>query len=538
MCSNLSLKLFALFISGFLVSMGFPSTTFLNQGLGIVLPFALIPLFYILNKKNLLTACGYLWFFGFVVQLFAFFWISQPIIYFSNLTPALAYPLYIFISALTALYFPFLFSPLLFEKWYLKRHPNKKIPIAILALAMVLLEILLPRFFNWSFGSLMSSELYINQLASIFGFNGISFLIFFTNLSLARMINSTPRSFTPFRMTVFTLGTNALLWGAVLIFGFFRVEYMQKLLVNLPTTRVAYVQPNFTFNSYASLPLPTKNSQNQSLDTLFNMSMQAIQKSLAKDGKYPDLLVWPESAAPNLFLFTPKDVLVTKNFVAKIKVPLLIQTIKWDLADLKKMGFEHAPLWSISFVIYPDGRKGPDFEKWVPMPFGESVPLEGTFPILGKIYRQIFQNASKVEIGKSYDALAYTQNNFVAPLICFDSIFPTLPRLEALKGKASIFVNQGNFVWMVKSNAGFEFSIVDQFRAIENARSLLFVTNTGPTMAFDPLGRIILKPTELLTQSFGFIDLPVYQGTTFYSRFSTWPILILGFISILLWFLL
>jgi len=545
------LKYIGFILSGILVSMGFPGYQFPTLGYGIVLPFSLIPLFIAIetlpkihaihsnlkehytsfspNQRAFQTFIAF-WIFGFVIQIFAFFWISKPIIYFSSLKPYIAYPMYVGISLLTSLYFPFIFSPIIFKTWYSTRHPNKKFPLAALAMCVVLLEIAAPRFFNWTFGSLMHSEIYISQIASIFGFNIISFFIIFTSLSLAKSIVE----FSKNKGSLFvTILINLFLWGIIFTFGYYRLQFADTIIQNSKTTRVAYVQPNFTFNSIASMTLPSQDSQRQNLPRLIEMSYEAIHKALNADGRKPDLLVWPESATQSFFMLDEHDLKAVKILTATTQVPILIQATKWNLSDIQTMGIEKAPVWSASFLIRPDGSKSKDYEKWIPMPFGESFPLESYFPILGETYRKVFENASKLEIGKSYDALAYTEKEFVAPLICFDSINPELPRLEATKGKASIFVNQANFVWMVNSNAGLEFSILNQFRTIENSRGLVMVSNTGPTMAFDPYGRTIMQPTKLLTQSTGYIDVPLSNETTIYSMFSNWPLIILGLLSTL-----
>ncbi len=543
------LKYIALILSGILVSMGFPGYHFPTLSIGIVLPFSLIPLFIAIEtlprlhsaKSNLkehytaitpnkraFHAFFAIWFFGFVVQLFAFFWISNPIIYFSSLKPYAAYPMYVAICILTSLYFPFIFSPLILKSWISTRHQNRRFPVIAVAMCIVLLEIIAPRFFNWTFGSLMHSEKYVNQLTSFFGFNVISFFIFCTSLSFAKSIVNFAKNKGA---VVSTIIINLILWGAIVTFGFFRLKNADETLLKTKTTRIAYVQPNFTFNSIASLPLPSDEAQRQNLERLIEMSFDAINKAIQKDGRKPDLIVWPESATQSFFLLDNKDLKATRKFAAVTQVPVLVQATKWNLNDIKSMGIEKAPLWSASFLIRPDGSKSQDYEKWIPMPFGESFPFEKYFPSLGETYRKVFENASKIEIGTSYSALAYTEKEYVSPLICFDSINPELPRLEAAKGKASIFVNQANFVWMVKSNAGLEFSILNKFRAIENSRGLVMVSNTGPTMAFDPYGRVVLEPTKLLTQSTGFVDIPISNETTLFSLLSNWPLIILGILS-------
>ncbi len=549
------LKYIALILSGILVSMGFPGYHFPTLGIGIVIPFALIPLFIAIEtlpklypaqsnlkehytaitpNKRAFHAFFAIWFFGFVVQLISFFWISNPIIYFSSLKPYAAYPMFVAICLLTSLYFPFIFSPLILKAWITTRHNNKRFPLAAVAMSIVLLEIIAPRFFNWTFGSLMHSEKYVNQLASLFGFNVISFFIFFNSLSFTKLIVNFSKNKGAL---VSTIMINLILWGTIVTYGFFRLKNADEKLHNTKMTRIAYVQPNFTFNSIASLPLPSEEAQQQNLGRLIEMSFDAVNKAIQKDGRKPDLVVWPESATQSFFLLNSQDLKATRKFAATAQVPVLVQATKWNLNDIKSMGIEKAPLWSASFLIRPDGSKSQDYEKWVPMPFGESFPFENYFPTLGDTYRKVFENASKIEIGTSYNALAYTEKEYVSPLICFDSINPELPRLEAAKGNASIFVNQANFVWMVKSNAGLAFSILNQFRAIENSRGLVMVSNTGPTMAFDPYGRVILEPTKLLTQNTGFVDIPISNETTLFSFLSNWPLIILGFISSLWLFL-
>lgn len=549
------LKYIALILSGILVSMGFPGFHFPTLGIGIVMPFSLIPLFIAIEtlprahptqsnlkkhyisftpNKRALHAFYTIWSFGFVVQLCAFYWISNPIIYFSSLKPYAAYPVYIAICALTSLYFPFIFSPLILKTWVTTRHQNKKFPIAAAAMSIVFLEMIAPRFFNWSFGSLMQSEVYVSQLSSLFGFNIISFFIFFTSLSFSKAITQFSKNK---RILISTVIINFILWGLVVTFGFFRIKNGDEILKNTKTTRIAYVQPNFTFNSIASLPLPSEGAQRQNLPRLIEMSYEAIHKAIQKDGRKPDLLVWPESATQSFFLLDSQNLKATKKFAASTQIPVLVQATKWNVSDIKSMGIEKAPVWSSSFLIRPDGSKSKDYEKWVPMPFGERFPLEEYFPSLGDFYRKIFENASKLEAGTSYEALAYTEKEYVAPLICFDSINLELPRLAAAKGNASIYVNQANFVWMVNSNAGFELSTLNQSRAIENSRGLIMVSNTGPTIAFDPYGRVILTPTKLLTQSTGFVDIPVSNEITLYSLLSNWPLIILGILSFIWLFL-
>ncbi|MES2615610.1 MAG: apolipoprotein N-acyltransferase [Bdellovibrionota bacterium] len=528
------LSIFLILFSALMVSSAFFTLSYPKISFGIMMPFSLVPLFIGVRKialqnctQSIFSICKksilLFWFFGIVLQLISFFWITKPIIYFGAVPTPLAYILFVFISILSAFFFPLLFSPFIFSLCYEHKFSGKKIFILAIALAITFMEIILPRFFDWSFGGLLSSSVVFSQLESLFGFNTGSLFIFVTSLTLASLSRNNIRP----------LLTCSAVFLLVISFGAWRVSTLNKIFASGPKFRVAFVQPNFTFNSLANLPLPSVNSQRQSFSRMLEMSKNTIQKAAAFDGKKPDLLVWPESTAPDFFLSTPWQINAVTKFSQQTGVPFLIQATEIKPDDLKKIRFENIPIWSSSVIVNSSGLVPQFFQKWIPMPFGEEFPLENKLPILGTWYRAFFKNASKMERGSSYNSLPIQKNKvFVTPLICFDSIDQELSYLSAKKGQASFFVNQANFVWMVDSNAGLELSLLDQMRAIENGKSVVVASNTGPSLAFDPLGQLIFPPTTLLTQEFNFVDIPLYTGKTLFQTVYKWPLVILGILSI------
>lgn len=522
--------------SALLVSSAFFTLSYPNIPFGWMMPFSLTPLFvgthrltFLSQNKNAKTlvkkAVLCLWFFGYIVQLISFFWITKPIIYFGAVPPIASYALFAFICIFSSFFFPLIFSPFIFSLWYQNKFPGKKLFVLPLALSITLIEIYLPRFFHWSFGGLLSSNTYFNQLESLFGFNTGSLFIFYISLSLSNLSRNR-------KMNIQIGMTCSIVIFSVLLFGILRVHHLGRVLQNETKFRVGFVQPNFTFNSLASVPLPSQDSQVRSFSRMLEMSQEVIGKSIKFHGKKLDLLVWPESTAPDYFLFTPWQISRVKDLSLQTQVPFLIQTIEMKQKDIDKFGFKNAPIWSSSVIVNSNGLQPNFFQKWIPMPFGEEFPFESQFPIIGKWYRSLFTNASKVERSTNYMSLPIRDDIFVTPLICFDTIDQNLSYLSTKYGKASFFVNQANFVWMVDSNAGLELSLLDQMRAIENGRSVVVASNTGPSLAFDPLGRLILPPTKLLTQASNFVDIPLYKGTTLFQIVSKWPLVILGILSI------
>jgi len=522
------IKILAAILSGLLLSLGFPGYSFPNLALPYIVALAFIPLFLVLFGKKtahpLRDNILLVWVFGFTFQVTSFFWISQPIIYFSGFSELTGYLLFLSITLLTSIYFVFLLSPILIYLWLEKRQKLRFLHFFIFSILVTVLEIIIPRFFEWSIGQL-SNSIYFWQLSSIFGFNTGTFFILFTNLTLAYGI-------LHYRQKPFFIKTiliNAGVWTSILLFGFLRINTLTPEIEKSQKIRVAFIQPNFTFQELASKRIHAKNAHEISLDTVLKMSTEVVDRSIAYDHKRPDLLIWPESVAPDR-IFTNKTLQdIVSNHSKELGVPILLQ----DVIQTQKNPTDKTwSIWSASKIISSQGLGKETYEKWVPIPFGEAVPFEGTFPKLGKLYRNLIQNSSKVEIGHSFKSLSVLNKFDVAPLICFDSINQRLPYLQAKYGNADLFVNQANFMWMVNSNAGLEFSYLDKARAIENSRSMIMVANTGPTIAFDPLGRIIWGPSDVMSSDSNFFDIPLYDGKTIFSFLYNWPLIFLAIWSL------
>ena len=524
-----------LFISAALVSGAFYTFQYPSINFGAFIPFALFPLFLATEKITLSHAHLHaktviqksflcLWFFGFLLQLMSFFWITKPLIYFGSVPEHFAILLFILMSILSATYFPLLFSPFIFALYFKNLFPQKRIFLFPLALCITFLEIYIPRFFDWSFGGLLSSHAYFSQLESLFGFNTGSLFIFYMSLLTSSLFLKSQK-----RKKIIPYAIAIVILSSVFYFGKYRIEKGESELKNAPNFRVGFIQPNFTFASQANLPLPAKDSQNFSFQTMIDMSTKLIEKSKNYDGRKINLLVWPESTAPFRFFHNEAEINQVKTLAQNSGSSFLIESIQIDPVPALKMSEQN--VWSSSAVINQDGLWPEYFQKWIPMPFGEEFPLERIWPASGEWFRDIFQNSSKIERGTSFQSLPVGENIFVTPLICFDTISQKLSYLSTKYGNASFFVNQANFVWMVDSNAGLELALLDKMRAIENGRSLVVASNTGPSMAFDPFGKVILAPTKLLTQNINFVDIPLYKEKTLFQSVSHWPLDILGLLS-------
>jgi apolipoprotein N-acyltransferase len=321
------------------------------------------------------------------------------------------------------------------------------------------------------------------------------------------------------------------MWSAVSFWGNWRIAKIEAALAETnETSHIGLVQPNFTFDELSSNKTRSSMAQDQSLDHLLKISEDFIVSSNPK----LDLLVWPESVAPSQFAMSPSQVERTKDLVEKTGTPILAQATEFDREEIKAVGFRKATFFSTSFLLRPDRSRSSSYKKWIPMPFGEFVPFEDTFPALGEFLRDNVGNMSKVGRGTSYDSLAYSPKHFVAPLICFDAIDTELPRLQSKYGKANLFINQSNFVWMGSSNAGYQFKELVRFRAIENGRSAILAANTGPSVMFNPVGREITNTTPLLEPATLSAFVPIWRQQTFFNFCGDTPLQVAGAIGFII----
>lgn len=532
-------------LSGLLTSVGFPHGFSLNSPWAWVIPVALVPLLIAIEKlpttyqsparahattlrqvtpfSRGLEAFFLLWIAGAAMMSVAFFWVTVPAVHFGELSLLVTRILFVIYCILAGLYFPLLFFPVVWNAARCAKRGTPPFPLWTLVFAATLLEILLPRFFHWTFGNLMHGQLPVAQWAAWIGSSGLSALIFASNFALARAFADPARN--PGRLAIVVAST-LVGWLSIYGAGNLRMKSLRTQQEQARKTTVGFVQPNFSFPGLPRNRKLAEQTTQQSLTALLSLTDKMMAES--KDKLKVDLIVWPESTAPFDFSWSKDDQEIVLKKLKEWNAPVLVQATEFDKEELDKLGPRRATMYSISFLLRPDGSRSPSFKKWIPMPFGESVPLEDKLPWLGDLVRNNVNNVSKVGRGTSVDALAYTPSESVAPLICFDAISAELTRAQSTRGNASIYVNQANFLWMWKSNAAYEFLQLGKFRAIENSRSFVLAANTGPSVAILPTGEAYAAPLDLISSGYSVAQLPILENRTLYSEWGDSPLLVLG----------
>jgi apolipoprotein N-acyltransferase len=105
-------------------------------------------------------------------------------------------------------------------------------------------------------------------------------------------------------------------------------------------------------------------------------------------------------------------------------------------------------------------------------------------------------------------------------LICFEVAFPELARAMAGAG-ADVLLNFSNDSWFDAGAGPAQHYAMARFRSIENRISLVRVTNSGISGAFDPHGRELAR-LPAGTAVAAVVEVPRSPGGSFYTRHGDW----------------
>ena len=225
----------------------------------------------------------------------------------------------------------------------------------------------------------------------------------------------------------------------------------------------------------------------------------------------PDLIVWPETAAPSYLLITPWDLQRVTSIVKNSKVPQLVGCL-----DAKKLKPGVIGYYNAAVEFDGQGRHKGVYGKRHLVPFGEFVPFQKYLTFLGPVVGDL----GSFEPGKSYEKFQARGFTY-SPMICYEVIFPGDVQ-QAMKTSADALANISNDAWYGKTASPYQHAMMAVVRSAEERKPLLRAANTGICLATDPFGKI-LSSTDPFEERVLTTDVLVADsGTTLYSRFGNW----------------
>ncbi len=352
--------------------------------------------------------------------------------------------------------------------------PKRALWAAGCAIIWVAMEMAIARVltgFPYSLGVSQFRNLALIQVASITGVYGVSFVVVWFSVSLACAILTSVRNGVRLRGVVYELllplAVVALICGAG----------VQKLKVKEPAgaeLKVALIQP-----SIRQYLIWDENEKTNRFRKLVRLSEEALATN-------PDVLVWPESALPNLLnRFNRLTHDAVTNLVLTHKVWMIM-----GANDIRPKKNPRHPgqveYLNSSFLINPEGQLLAKYHKRHLVMFGEYMPLGRWFPFLNS-FRTLdsgfFPGDSPVPFYLT------NQNVKISVLICSEDVFPHLAR-EYVDRETDFLLNLTNNGWFGESAAQWQHAADAVFRAVENGLPLVRCTNNGLTCWIDAQGRL------------------------------------------------
>jgi len=420
--------------------------------------------------------------------------------------------------------------------------------------------------FGWNgLGVAFHDTLVIAQAADVFGVVGLSMLVVFFQCVLLhagrRLLQRSDRR----RWARWDFAVAVMMVALALCYGIIRIAVesaresmrLRTLLVqiNIPQDAAQVLWESHEVHmAYEEETLAAlENITAQDDETL----RTAIESGEAThlDLKWPDWVMWPETALHGRILITKEGVwgtwrenLETIRRVRQAGPFHLIYGINEleaeSLADGQLAWKENGNAWNSLAVMDPDDKLQ-TFRKHHLVIFGEYIPFVETFPLLKRIYEQ--QSGASYggafTPGISFDPLEIeTRGHTIGaiPSVCFEDTVPRLKR-RFIRPGPQVIVNVTNDGWFAQSPAAAQHFANARFRAIELRRPMLRCANTGVSAAIDTRGstahpdngndqRLVDESGSHFTRGslLAELDVPLRPGISLYALLGDWPIIILS----------
>jgi apolipoprotein N-acyltransferase len=444
------------------------------------------------------------WLFGSVFFYGSCYWLTYSMIHFGGIPPWLAYPL-LLPGAILLGVFPALFTLVLaratrtFGKWALLI-----VPFSWPALEWIRLETT-----GQLWNAIGYSQAYhpsLIQSARWGGVYAVSFMIVLVNSALAY-------AFLKRDLRAFLTTGGILLLVTLIVLSADRFSQAQASNSDkLSATHVVAIQPNVPMDlikSAEDMRMLTKRHLEMSEASLHDLPLDNNSR----------LLIWPES--PMNFAYGSDSQLREQlgNFTKANNTFVLLNSQEVAPNDGR---------FNSALLINQQGSLVAQYDKIRLLPFGEYVPLPEWLPGAGLI-RGIVGDFTP---GTSYRLMPVGDLRG-GVFICIEAAYPSIARRFTLEG-ADVLINISNDGYLGPTAVMRQHLANAVFRAVENGRPLLRVTNTGISAFITPRGEV-KDATQSFQQAARIWEIPNSRfPVTFYTRHADLFAVSCGILSLLI----
>ncbi|WP_323778163.1 apolipoprotein N-acyltransferase [Leisingera sp.] len=224
----------------------------------------------------------------------------------------------------------------------------------------------------------------------------------------------------------------------------------------------------------------------------------------------PDLIVWPETAVPQLLNYADDTLRALSENAGGVPVLLGIQRE------------EAGAYYNSAVLLDADGQPAAAYDKAHLVPFGEYVPFGDVMARFG-IYGFASQAGAGYAAGPGPQVMDLPIGSAL-PLICYEAVFPQ--DVSAADTRPDMLVQLTNDAWFGTRSGPYQHLVQARMRALEQGLPMIRAANTGVSAMIAPDGGML---DSLPLGEAGYIDadLPAPLPPTFYSRTGDWPVFLL-----------
>ena len=453
---------------------------------------SLVPILWALRKETPRANIRYGFIYGFFSIALLFQWVAETVALFGDLPMVAAIGILALFAALFGAPYILIYATV---------HPLRERLgvgwIAVTPAVAVLTEYLtsLVTLFPFQHGSTLYRVPTLIQLASITGVWGLTYLIYLVNCALAEAIyrRREGNSVLPIAPWVAT----ALVLGAVLAFGTWRVGRVEAVLAEAPTVRIAQLQMKFSM-----------------IERLVRGAKWSLRKWVAAtrliEPGSADIVVWSEAAYPYFLNETDDDTL------AELAREGRFELIVGAGAREPVPGTEDSGEFNAFNTVYffdAAGQLVGRYNKMIPVPFGEYMPFGSIFPGLND-----FVPTEGIYVAGDVPTVVEGAHLRVATPICYEAIFGRVcNRFE----RPDILVNVVNDGWFGESAATHQHAMLAAIRATELGVPVFRAAYSGVSMVVEPHG-VIRYETEPYTDVSRVVPVRIAKLDTVYGRLGDW----------------
>lgn len=478
--------IFLAILSGLLLFLSFPKCD-----LWYLAWIAFTPLFFAIQGKTLRESFSLGVIAGITFHIGIIYWVIFVTVHYGNLPVYLAVAVMVVFACYLSLYcgiFALLIS------FFKKRHLPYMLTAPFLWTALEYGKSNLLSGFPWeNMGYSQYDVSWLIQIVDVTGVYGLSFLIIFINCLIYDIATLTSK-----RRVFFEAAAGILLIGLVLSYGSCRTASIEKAFADADEiVRVSLIQGNID-----QAVKWNPEYQRESIAVYRELSL-----GTATEDTSPQLIVWPETAAP-LFFQDITDLHRTIVAIAREAKAYLLFGAPSYRAEKKGRS-----LMNSAYLISKEGEVIGKYDKTHLVPFGEYVPLRGLLFFIDKMVAGVGDFMAGSELAPlAIEGIA------VGVLICYEGIFPEISRDYKKRG-ADLLVNITNDAWYGTTSAPYQHMSMAVFRAIENRTYLVRAANTGISAIVTPLGEVVTK-SRLFTREVIQGNVRFADVATIYTRYG------------------